>query len=431
MPVNQQFVIPTLGMRSQAHALNTIGNNVANVMTGGYKRTDTRFATLASRSYFEQSDIGGVKPKDFNRISVQGVVVTSTSNFDVSINGKGYFILDSSLTGGGDALYTRDGGFGMATANPVVTTWPGGGTTTAYEGYLVDKNGYYVQGYPWDAATNAFSTTLGSVRIDENVFATTGVPTSTAELALNLPSNSTIVGDHADAVTAAVAGTSTPGLEVYNINVIDSAFANQSVALYFSRQSANNWSMSFVTDTGAPSATTAMVFNANGQLTTPAAPTSLAMTFTGPTTATVAMDFSNMVQYAGDFTPFNYTSNGFAASVMRTFNFDSDGQIVGSFMDSTDRPIYRLPLAQFTNPDLLNRKNGNVFEVSTTSGGATIVNPGSGGYATLSPNTHELSNVDIADEFTKMIMTQAAYNASANVFKTVDEMMKEVTRLKR
>ncbi|HEB79022.1 MAG TPA: hypothetical protein ENI79_00915, partial [Rhodospirillales bacterium] len=55
----------------------------------------------------------------------------------------------------------------------------------------------------------------------------------------------------------------------------------------------------------------------------------------------------------------------------------------------------------------------------------------SGGYATLSPNTQELSNVDIADEFTKMIMTQAAYNASANVFKTVDEMMKEVTRLKR
>lgn len=432
MPISYQFTIPTLGMTSQSHALNTIGNNVANVTTGGYRRTDTQFSTLASRAYYEQSDIGGVKPKDFNRISVQGFMVASTSNFDVAINGKGYFVLNTDLEGAGDALYTRDGGFGMVTANPVTVPQPGGETLTTYEGYLVDKNNYYVQGYPWDITAGDFSTTLGSIRIDENIYADTGVATTAADVSLNLPSNAAVIGDHAAAVTAALAGATIPGLQIYNMDVVDSDFEHQSVAVYFSKQSPNNWSMSYVTDTLIPSAPpTAMTFDANGQLTAPAAPVSMALTFASAATATVAMDFSSVVQFAGDFTPFSYNQNGYAAALMSSFNFEPDGQITGTFVDGTFRPVYKLPLAEFANPDLMDVLNGNTYRETSESGTVTLVNPGSGGYALLAPNTHELSNVDIADEFTKMIMTQSAYNASATVFRTVDEMTQEASRLKR
>lgn len=645
MTVFNAFVIPTLGMSSQSHALNTIGNNVANVNTGGFKRTDTRFSTLLSDTYFEQSDIGGTRPKDYNRISVQGLLTASTSSFDVAINGKGYFALNSKQDGSGQALYTRDGGFGMVTGNDVSVTADDGSTITVKEGYLTDKNNYYVQGYGWDSATGAFSTTASSMRVDQYAFANTGIATTTAKLAMNLPSNNATISDHAAAVAGVLAGgAAVDGLEVYNIDVIDSGFDHQSVSLYFSKSAANTWNMSYVTSrtpvaqvdtvtlagtieagdtytvtingtpyqqiltggeanigavrdalvtqinadaslkvtaaasgadaltltsdvagdavttavvathggvstaqsdsvtiggtfelgdvytatvngnvysytsagpdasnadaaTGlaalinadpavaaasvgnvititastagtpytltavgasggvdatqtaasavvtanytaladntatvvtttanvldtATSATTPITFTPMGILTSPAS-VSLAMTFAGGSTGAVTLDTSELVQYAGDLMPFDYTRNGYAAALMNDFEFTSTGEIIGNFHDGSYRSIYKVPLAQFTNPDAMDIINGNAYAETAESGVARLTNAGTDGYAVLSPYTHEISNVDLADEFTKMIMTQTAYNASANVFKTVDEMTKEASSLKR
>ncbi|OHC76564.1 MAG: hypothetical protein A3G18_13450 [Rhodospirillales bacterium RIFCSPLOWO2_12_FULL_58_28] len=644
MTVFNAFVIPTLGMSSQSHALNTIGNNIANVNTGGFKRTDTRFSTVLSDTYFQQSDIGGTLPKDYNRISVQGLLTTSTSNFDVAINGDGYFALNSKQDGSGEALYTRDGGFGMVTGADTNVTADDGSTITVKEGYLVDKNNYYVQGYAWDSAAGDFSTTLSSMRVDQYSFANTGIATTTAKLAINLPSNNALVSDHAASVAGVLAGGTAPaGLEVYNIDVIDSAFAHQSVSLYFSKNATNTWDMSYVTtrtpvaqvdtvtlggaieagdtytvtingtpyqqilvggetlstvrdalvtqinadatlkvtaapsgadaltltsdvagdavttlavavhggvsvaqsdsitiggtfelgdvytatvngnlysytsagpdasnadaatglaalinadpavaaaavgnvititastagtayaltavgasggvdatQTAAPavvtanytaladntatvatttanvlstgtSAITPITFTTMGTLTSPSS-IALAMTFAGGSTGAVTLDTSEFVQYAGDLMPFNYTRNGYAAALMNDFEFTTTGEIVGNFHDSSYRSIYKIPLAQFTNPDAMDRINGNVYAETAESGTARLTNPGTDGYASLSPFTHEISNVDLADEFTKMIMTQTAYNASANVFKTVDEMTKEASSLKR
>ncbi|MEE8284066.1 MAG: flagellar basal body protein, partial [Alphaproteobacteria bacterium] len=80
MPVYGAFATSTLAMLSQAHALGTIGNNIANLTTGGFKATDTRFATVLGDTLFNQSDLGGVTPKDFNRIDQQGTVVSSSSS---------------------------------------------------------------------------------------------------------------------------------------------------------------------------------------------------------------------------------------------------------------------------------------------------------------------------------------------------------------
>ena len=114
MPGYNIFQTPTLGMRSQAHALNTIGINVANVNTGGYKRTDTEFETLISKTLQNESDLGGVVPKDYQRIDQQGFINSSSRELDLAINGDGFFYVSPTLTVSEEVYFTRDGSFQMS-----------------------------------------------------------------------------------------------------------------------------------------------------------------------------------------------------------------------------------------------------------------------------------------------------------------------------
>jgi flagellar hook-basal body protein len=188
MTIYSAFSIPTLGMMGQSYALATIGNNIANVTTGGFKRTDTNFSTLLSQTVDHQSDIGGMKPKDLFQITQQGNMVISNRDLDLAINGQGFFVLNSDISGGGETYYGRDGSFEMATVNDISVTGNGGSTITTKDGYLVDKNGYYLQGWTADPATGLFtSTSLSSLRVDPYAFASAGQATTTAALELNLP----------------------------------------------------------------------------------------------------------------------------------------------------------------------------------------------------------------------------------------------------
>ena len=534
MPIYGAFANSTLAMLSQAHALGTIGNNIANLSTGGFKATDTRFSTVLSNSMFNQSDLGGVTPKDINRIDQQGTVVSSSSSLDVSINGQGFFILNTQLDGSGDTLYTRDGGFSMTTGPDTTTTADDGSTITVKEGYLVDKNGHYVQGWtPATDGTFSNSGTLSALRVDQFAFTATGQPTTTAQLGLNLP---------------AVADVG--NVNVFTIEVIDSNFTIQTANLNFTKGSTvNTWTISATTsqtpvaqvdtvtidattieagDTytvtvngnavlytttglepgglpgirdamvlainadatvgaivtaaagasggdltltadvagtaftalaatgneGTPDNTAAIVttnantpntvtsapvtltFGGNGRLTSPTTPVNLALSWapvgSNPAgTATVALDLSNLIQFAGPFVPINYSKNGFAVSEMRGFNFDISGHVVGTFADGSFRNIYKLPLGLFSNSNALERRNGNTFAVTAESGTARVAAASVGGFALFAPNTHELSNVNLTEQFSKLILTQHAYNSAATVFKTVDELLITARDLKR
>ena len=143
------------------------------------------------------------------------------------------------------------------------------------------------------------------------------------------------------------------------------------------------------------------------------------------------MDISGLTQFDGELSPVNYQKNGFAASLMISFQVDTEGQIIGNFQNNTRRALYKIPLATFINPDGLERRNGNTFVVSQNSGAATVNLAGVGGAGTIIGNTIELSNVRLTDEFTKLIITQNAYNSAATVFRTVDEMTTVARDLKR
>jgi len=636
MAIYGAFSTSVLGMMSQAAALQNIGTNVANVNTGGFKRIDTSFSTVLSNSMQNLSDIGGVRPSNTSTITQQGAMVTSSSATDVAIAGKGFFVLNSQQDGSGQQLFTRDGSLEVATVNDISVAGVGGTNVTTKDGYLVDKNGYFVQGWPYTNGTVTTSGTPQSLRVDQYAFLGQFEATTTATLGMNLPANDAIgtvrrydisltdsagvsqtdqlsftktgvnawsvtsttsqapvaqvdtvtlggtVGEVGDvynitvngvtksyttigteanidvirdalissinsdtninsAVTAAAGAsgeititsdtagtvitttasatqgpasvaqvdnvTLTGGIvagDTYSVSVNGTAFtataggastlttlrddliaqinadptasalvtaapggAGQLVitadtagtpitlttattdaggapanAIVATNVTANVTAVADNTATKATttanvtstvtSAATALTFNPNGQITTPTS-LNLALTFASGSTSAITLDISSMSQYAssGDDLNVKYSKDGFASANMRSFSFDEGGNVIGVFEDDTYRTIYKLGLGVFANPDGLDAKNGNVYAISPESGDVTITTADSNGYASFAPNTRELSNVDIAAEFTKMMTTQTAYNASSTVFKTADEMTTVARDLKR
>ncbi len=521
------FAVPTLGMMSQSHALNVIGGNIANITTGGYRRTDTHFATVLSKTLFEQSDLGGVRPRDFQRIDSQGQLVSTQRELDLAINGHGLFALNTEVGGSGQTLYTRDGSFQLATGAETTAAGiplPDGTPTTITieEGYLADKNGYFVQGWSPDA-NGDFSTTgtLSSLRVDPFAFLGTSQATTSGVLSLNLPANatppppvtvnevqdidvvdstgalrpsrldfyktptanqwimvpadSTLLANQVDTVTLAGTVGVLEALDTYSVTVngtlvtraigadpdlatfaanlavdinaavggtVTAAATGSTITLtavsagvpFFSSAAAVNGGATADNTVSGPTTTTEagtrLIFASDGPLSSPST-VNLSLTFGGGGTANVVLDISNMTQFAGPFTPISYSRNGSSSSDLQGITFDSAGHVTGRFADGTFRRIYKLPLAVFTNPDGLEMRDGNTFALTAESGPARVVAADVSGQAEFAPGVHELSNVDLASEFTRMIIVQQAYNSSATVFRTLDEMTQTAAELKR
>lgn len=179
------------------------------------------------------------------------------------------------------------------------------------------------------------------------------------------------------------------------------------------------------------SAPISMTFDGAGNLTS-ASTLNLSFNFQSGATGTLALDLVDVTQFSGEFIPQAFSRDGFGLALMRGFDFNVNGEVVGEFDDGTFRTIYRLPLADFVNIDGLERRNGNTFVQSINSGPATLVFAGgSDSQANIIPNARELSNVELAEEFTKMITVQTSYNAASKAFTTVDEMITVARDLKR
>lgn len=408
------------GMLAQSRAMETISNNIANLNTGGYKRMETNFQTQVGKTMFEQSDIAGIKPFTKNLIDMQGVLLASERNLDLAINGHGFFVLNSQQDGSGDALYGRDGSLQMSLGNAGTTTDSQGNTINYREGYLTDKNGYYIQGWGPDANGNfPTSGTVQSLRIDPWLYSNVGQASTQGHLMLNLP---------ADAATNQSFQSS--------VSAYDDTGTRQTFILTFTKQATtNSYNLDVTAQNGgvmtAPLLTTPLTFNGDASMATPASQAlQISGTF-GTANVDFSLDMSGVTQFGGPFTELSYTVNGLANAELNSVEFDSNGYVLGHFSDSTSRPIYRLALASFVNPNGLESKNGNVYIESMDSGPATIGAAGGTMAASFSPNTREMSNVQLDEEFTKMMVTQQAYNSSATVFRTVDEMTQTIRDLKR
>ena len=145
----------------------------------------------------------------------------------------------------------------------------------------------------------------------------------------------------------------------------------------------------------------------------------------------IELDFSQFTQYADTFSGKVLSQNGYTSGSLDSFLIDQNGTIIGSFSNGLTKELGRLALATFRNPAGLLRTGSTMFVPTANSGEANPGAAGEPGFGQIAPSSLEMSNVDLAEEFTEMIITQRGFQANSRIITTSDEMLQELVNLKR
>lgn len=210
--------------------------------------------------------------------------------------------------------------------------------------------------------------------------------------------------------------------------------ANSNWVLMYQDPNRDGW---FVADTDTTTAGVAdpFTFNAAGQTTIGAVDIQI-----GPAAGlqTVTLDFTgveNQTQltsyYADDISVYRLEQDGYQAGILSDVSINDYGYVVANYDNGRSKVLYQVPLATFASANELGRKEGGAFNRTPESGDPLISENGTGGAGSIIASAVENSNVDMADEFTKMIITQRAYSANSRSVRTADDMLEEAVNLKR
>ncbi len=186
------------------------------------------------------------------------------------------------------------------------------------------------------------------------------------------------------------------------------------------------------------------VFNLLGNATIPAsqtanAPIEIGFTVdygTGPQVVTLDLGrfqtTDKLTQFAGTQIDIQrLTQDGVPQGVFKDLNIRDNGDIELNYDNGRSRVFFKVPMAQFYDANQLKREAGQAFTETFDSGSARLSDPGAGGAGTIRGSAVEGSNVDIAEEFSKMIVTQRAYSANTRVITTADDMLQDIINIKR
>ncbi len=407
------------GLAAQSNALGMISDNIANVNTVGYKGTSARFSTLVTQAATQTTHTpGGVMSTPYSFINRQGLLQGSASGTDLAVAGQGFFVVNEASTPGfGDDFYfTRAGSF-----NP------------DQNGNLVNAAGYFLQGYNLRNTTPppSSSTFTGLETVNISNLSGSAAATTAISLGVNLPS------------TAAVADSFSVTAQVF-----DSLGNAHDMDVTFTKTAVNTWSWAAsnpsldggATSSGVAAGTGDIVFDTDGTplVFSPAAPTVTLTSFsTGAGNATITLDLGTiaatdgLTQFAGNFTISNIDQDGVRFGNYTGITISEDGIVTALFDNGQRQDIFQLPLGMFRNPNGLESKSGNVYLETNRSGNFQLNLAGNGGAGDIAPAALESSTVDLAEEFTKMIITQRAYSANTKVITTADDMLEELIRVKR
>lgn len=197
------------------------------------------------------------------------------------------------------------------------------------------------------------------------------------------------------------------------------------------------WTLEFVTPTGAIANTGAIDFLGNGQLDATLdlnRQVNVALSnidwSNGSNPQTINFDISGFTQFSGDYNVISSTQNGAELGLRTGVSIDKDGFVIAQFSNGQSSKIFKLPIATFANANGLNELTGNVFRESDSSGSYNLREAGTGSAGSVASGSLEASNVDLAEEFSKMIVTQRAYSANTKVISTADQMTQELLQLR-
>jgi flagellar hook protein FlgE len=414
MPLTS-FYSALTGLNNNALAINVIGNNLANINTTAFKGSKTSFAELlggmagtSATGNPIQVGLGSYVPGITPTFS-QGSVASTGRSTDAAINGNGFFVVDTN----GGLGFTRAGSFGFTA-----------------KGDLVNSEGFKLMGYSAVNGVVNSGGALGPITIEKG----SSLPprgTGTLSVGANLDS-------------AATAGTTfSTAVQVY-----DTLGTKLAVSITFTK-TAGGWDWSATIPavatggaaTAAPVAigTGSMTFDATGKMTAPTANAALNIAGLASGAADQTINFEildasgnpRFTSYAAASGVSSTAQDGYAASVLRDISIDSKGVISGLFDNGQVQPLAQLAVANFPNVEGLLKFAGSTFVPFGNSGEPSIGVAGTGGRGSISGNALEQSNVDIATEFTSLIIAQRGYQANSKIITTTDQLYQDAINLIR
>lgn len=383
------------GLRAHQTMLDVTGNNIANVNTAGFKASSTQFQDTLSQmtqgASAPQGETGGSNPAQIGlgvRVAgvstnfAQGSSQSTGRATDLMISGDGFFVTSK----GGQQLFTRAGAFSPDAA-----------------GQLVSPDGGILQG--WAADVNGVVNTGGAVN-GITLNSNTLVPakaTSSVTLDGNLPS---------DAVVAP------PTTLQRVVKVYDAAGAERNITVDFTK-TATGWGVS--AKDGAATSNITLTQGTGGTL-TPSGP----LAVNG-----VDVDLTSASGFAGMTSLAVSGQNGSAAGKLQSYTIGNDGSVIGSFSNGVKQVLAKIALANFTNPAGLEKAGGSSYVATANAGGVQLGGAGDAGIGSLAAGSLEMSNVDLSQEFTNLIVAQRGFQANARIITTSDEVLQELGNLKR
>ena len=458
------------GLKAQSYALENISGNIANSQTTAFKRTDTSFVDYVIENSPARQKSGIVSAFSRQTNNIQGDILASGTSTSMAINGNGYFTVerlfdysDRQLIFNGENLYSRRGDFQVDRF-----------------GHLVNGGGYYLKGLPVDEASqNVASDVSEIVKIKADFLGARG--TSAVDVRANIPTVPKTIYAGSGAAGANEFLATTPNFnQAGNVtdatteeDFLETTIAGGAVTAFNSAGSPMNmqmrWGKVAAYDATAPGGYDAatnsdrwalfyksadntytrvepdggtgnFVFNPDGTLDTGAtfgtAPTATPtstfdLTVGGQKIDGLKINWGNggLTQYAdpsGAFQATELDQNGYPAGEMVDVEITDLGRIRVNYSNGISKDVYEIPLVSFNSENNLRALDGGGYAKTDQSG-----NPIQGASATIVGASLEGSNTDIAEEFSKLIITQQAYSANTRIVSSSDEMMQETLNMKR
>ncbi|WP_236836695.1 flagellar hook protein FlgE, partial [Blastococcus sp. KM273129] len=414
------------GLRAHQTKMDVTGNNIANVNTVGFKSSSTVFQDTLSQIVraggAPAEDRGGTNPAQIGLGVKLAAVTTNWTNgaaqstgrsTDFMIEGDGFFVTSGP---GGEQLYTRAGSFDFDATGRLVT--PDG---SILQGWIAEADGTINPNgpigplsVPYGQIVNPRATTAGQLEGNLNAASPVG----------------------------AIVQTPT--------TMYDAQGVGQPMTYTFTKTADNTWSLvvrdaagdakqfsaadgtPMVDGGGAPVEAMTVEFDVNGVMTAPAGDISFlpgGASWAGP--VSVALGGGSITQFAGSSEVTAPEQDGYALGSLQSFSLSNDGTITGVYSNGLRQPLGQLAMAAFNNPSGLEKAGNSSFRVGDNSGVAMIGVAGAGGRGQLVSGALEMSNVDLSEEFTSLIVAQRGFQANSRVITASDEILQDLVNLKR
>lgn len=479
MSITSSLFAGISGLNALGNAMTVIGDNIANVNTVGFKGSRVTFQDVLSQTVGTSAgsaQVGrGTALADISSSFAQGSFESTESATDLAIGGEGFFIVRDPNNKDNE-YYTRAGEFRFDK-----------------DGNFVNPGGSIVRGWALDEVTGQDKGTITDITMSS--FTSSPSETNSMTMIMNLDSTGTNNSAGANTTLSTKWDGSDAGGNYLSdtdfeyqttLKVYDSLGSTHDITIYFDLgETAIDpiWEFIVTTSPAEDNRTVAtpsqkgllargtIEFNgSSGQISGQADSITVSLNdgdgnwtdltnanatstggyfsftpeFIGGSPMSIKLDFGarysgtawgidalSTTQYATAATTVFQSATGYGAGDLQSISVGSDGAITGSYSNGQVIPLFRVAMAKFQNEQGLYKVGGNLYKATRLSGEPITSKPGTSGLGSISPNSLEQSNTDIATEFVRMITTQRGFQANSKVITVTDQMLAEIINLKR